>query len=906
MRLFLAAAALVCALTPAALAAAALRPMPTPRHSLGAVVVDGQLYAVGGMTAGAPTAAVERYDPRTNRWQALAPLATARYCFAIAAAGHEIFVLGGESGHGRLASMEIFDTRTGAWSEGPPLPEPRALLSAAVVDGVLYAAGGSPTVSRSLSRVDAFDTRTRAWSTAPEMTVARSGAGVAAAGGRLWLLGGSDDGARRHLSSMESFDPARNSWSSQPGLPRDGIGAAAEALGKVFALGGASAERPDHDSMYSFDGRGWSNELPMPTGRSAFAAASADGRLFAVGGSPGRNQVLDTLEIYDAASKTWRTSAPRAGPSQPAPQTADEPAPAPMPTGRFGLAAAAVGGKIYALGGMVGSEPLDAVEAYDPAANSWRKLPPMPTPRALFGAAVVGKKIYAIGGDTGQARLASVEVFDTETESWSRGPALPRPLSNAGITVLGETIYAAGGSWGMEAGMRHVAETLALDTRSGQWRSLASISSPRSHAELAALAGRLYIAGGSADEVGPHAKPAQWFDIVESYDPRSDSWRAEKALPAAHSGALVATGGRLYSIGGGSSGVADWATVYSFSPGRGWSEEPSMPTGRSTLAAAALGHLIFALGGSPGRNIALNTLEIYDTRLKTWRTSQGAGASLQQPVTREIPAPRPQGRPSFYDDVESPASPATRQRPADFALAIGLDDYRSVAASEFGQRDAEAFARYATAKLGVPEENVITLSGQRATKTDIVKYVEEWLPRNVDENSRVFVYFSGHGAPDPENGSSYLLPWDGDPMFLQSTAYPVRQLYDKLAGLKARKVVVFLDACFSGAGGRSVIAKNLRPLVHVIDAAVPKTGKLTVLTASGASQVAGGFESKRHGLFTYYLLKGLGGEAAGKDGALEMSGLYEFVKAGVRKQAHRENREQDPQLHTSEPRLRLY
>ena len=70
------------------------------------------------------------------------------------------------------------------------------------------------------------------------------------------------------------------------------------------------------------------------------------------------------------------------------------------------------------------------------------------------------------------------------------------------------------------------------------------------------------------------------------------------------------------------------------------------------------------------------------------------------------------------------------------------------------------------------------MTGPRARKTGIEKYVESWLPRNVDEKSEVFVYFSGHGAPDPTIGRAYLMPWDGDAQFLSNTAYPIKRLYE--------------------------------------------------------------------------------------------------------------------------------
>ena len=117
------------------------------------------------------------------------------------------------------------------------------------------------------------------------------------------------------------------------------------------------------------------------------------------------------------------------------------------------------------------------------------------------------------------------------------------------------------------------------------------------------------------------------------------------------------------------------------------------------------------------------------------------------------------------------------------------------------------------------------------------KYLEEWLPRNAKPTSTVFFYYSGHGAPDPETGKAYLVPWDGDPQFLKSTAYPLENLYASLRKLKARRVVVALDACFSGAGGRSVLAKGVRPLVTKVDTGESKAGGIVIFSASGGDQI---------------------------------------------------------------------
>lgn len=249
------------------------------------------------------------------------------------------------------------------------------------------------------------------------------------------------------------------------------------------------------------------------------------------------------------------------------------------------------------------------------------------------------------------------------------------------------------------------------------------------------------------------------------------------------------------------------------------------------------------------------------------------------------PGPRP-------SEVDAPSYKAA-ERPDDFAVVIGIDGYSEIPSAQFAERDAAAVRRHFAA-LGVPERNIISLQGAKAGKAAFVKTFETWLPLNAGPESTVWVYYSGHGAPDPRTGSAYLLPWDGDPQFLDDTAYPLKRLYAKLDALKAKRVVLAMDACFSGAGGRSVLAKGVRPLVSKADVGV--SGKTVALTASAADEVTGTIEEQGHGLFTYHLLKGLNGAAADARGRVTLEGLHDYLVPKVRDDARRQNRAQTPQL----------
>ena len=239
-------------------------------------------------------------------------------------------------------------------------------------------------------------------------------------------------------------------------------------------------------------------------------------------------------------------------------------------------------------------------------------------------------------------------------------------------------------------------------------------------------------------------------------------------------------------------------------------------------------------------------------------------------------------------DVDSP-KPGGAARPDDFALVIGIDEYQTLPKAEFGVRDAQTVRKHFEA-LGVPPRNIISLEGSQATGGKLKSYLQQWLPRNVKPESTLFVYYSGHGAPDPTSGDAYLVPWDADPMFLETTAYPLKKFYSELAALKAKRVLVALDACFSGSGGRSVLAKGARPLVAKVDESVPAAANLTVLAAASGAEITGSRDDQGHGIFTYHFLKGLSG------GARTPKALFDYLKPRVQDDARRQNREQSPTL----------
>ena len=234
-------------------------------------------------------------------------------------------------------------------------------------------------------------------------------------------------------------------------------------------------------------------------------------------------------------------------------------------------------------------------------------------------------------------------------------------------------------------------------------------------------------------------------------------------------------------------------------------------------------------------------------------------------------------------------------QPASYALVIGIEKYRDVAAATGARYDAERFAEMARTTLGVPEDNIHTLLDERAGKSDIAKQIR-WLQSNVPAGGRIYVYFSGHGAPDPTSGVSYIVPYDGDPQYLTESAIKMSEMLGDLEKTKAKDVLAIADSCFSGAGGRSVLAPGTRPLVRVQE--VKTTARVALLSASSGAEISGPSADGRGGLFSKYLIDAIGSGQAdiNGDGQISLKELEDWIKPRVKREAKKANRDQTPNV----------
>ena len=244
--------------------------------------------------------------------------------------------------------------------------------------------------------------------------------------------------------------------------------------------------------------------------------------------------------------------------------------------------------------------------------------------------------------------------------------------------------------------------------------------------------------------------------------------------------------------------------------------------------------------------------------------------------------------------------PTNRKVNNRFALVIGNEDYAS---SQFGLQkeqnvdyavnDAIVFEQYALKTLGVKKENMFSIIDATSgiMSQEIKKVIK--LTELEGKDAELIIYYAGHGFPDDQK-VPHLIPVDvsgGD----LSRAINLQELYKSLGNLKAKKVTVFLDACFTGGGRESGLMASRGIKVKPKEGSLG--GSLVVFSASSGDQSSLPFNKEKHGAFTYHLLKVL----QDSEGDISYGNLYDAINIEVNKTTLRnQTMEQNPKVNTSQ------
>jgi N-acetylneuraminic acid mutarotase len=302
---------------------------------------------------------------------------------------------------------------TSPWKKGAPFPEPDEELYGVATNGKLYVIGGwGDGKARGVNYE--YDPATDKWTKKQPMPRPAHHAALAAVNGKIYAFGGFVappttaiplGAAWEPIADAYEFNPVTDSWKALPPLPgKRGSAIAAEVGGKIYVIGGATTVEGAKEPFFTAFGPArvlatndvydpatnkWESRNPMSVPRNHAFSGVVNGKIYVIGGRTGQGFILsatntNVVEEYDPVSNMWSIPKER------------------MPTARSGGASGTDGRRIYVAGGEVTTTALvgayRAVEAYDPATNSWTTLPSMPMPRHGVAGAVIGNRFHLVSG----------------------------------------------------------------------------------------------------------------------------------------------------------------------------------------------------------------------------------------------------------------------------------------------------------------------------------------------------------------------------------------------------------------------------------------------------------------------------------------------------------------------------
>jgi len=281
--------------------------MPTARRHLATAVLDGKIYAIGGMsgaTGGLST--VEEYDPTTDTWTMKSPMSTARGGLSVGVVNGKIYAIGGMTHpSGSFNKVEEYDPATDTWTTKSPMPTRRFNLSTSVVNGKIYAIGGTGSWPNFTSKVEEYDPVTDTWTEKRAMPTARYGLSTNVVNGKIYAIGGILE-YPEITSIVEEYDPARDVWIRKADMPTARPLFATSVLnGRIYVMGGITpdADGPPTPIVEEYDPATdtWTTKADMLTARSYLAAGTVNGKIYAIGGTTKVYpwNLMSTVEEYD-------------------------------------------------------------------------------------------------------------------------------------------------------------------------------------------------------------------------------------------------------------------------------------------------------------------------------------------------------------------------------------------------------------------------------------------------------------------------------------------------------------------------------------------------------------------------------------------------------------------------------
>lgn len=252
---------------------------------------------------------------------------------------------------------------------------------------------------------------------------------------------------------------------------------------------------------------------------------------------------------------------------------------------------------------------------------------------------------------------------------------------------------------------------------------------------------------------------------------------------------------------------------------------------------------------------------------------------------------------------QMPQLPQPERKDQVYAVIIGIGDYQDdrIPDLRFTENDAQGLYDILTDPIygGIPPEHIKLLLHKDATVSNIKSAIGTWLRAQADEQDTVLIYYAGHGAP--EGNETYWVTYEANIDDLYATALSNNEVSDMLKRIQSKRMVTFLDACYSAATVNRTRGTRGMP-TEIPWEKFQGAGRITI-TASNGKQESLEDEEYGHGVFTYHLLEGLKGKADGsagteRDGIVDVDEIWNYVRERVKADARQRGNLQEPVLQT--------
>ena len=277
-------------------------PCPVARFEASGVVVDGELWVMGGFRSSMLDVSkrIDIYDPRTDRWRVGPELPGAETHAGIVSLGKDFLLLAGFEGNvlGRVTTAGVWrrNVAAGSWSSGPDLPSPRAAVFAGLIDNVVHAAGGLGLDGNSdFGEHVVWDLAgPPVWNPAAPLSNPRNHGGGSASAGKFFAISGRHgwDEYTGDDPALDAYDPTTDSWAARAPMPvpRSEIGSATVGLsdGRLLTVGGSVPDKKPSGDVLIYDPLqdSWSTLPSLPLPLKGVVAARIGKQVIVTTGSP--------------------------------------------------------------------------------------------------------------------------------------------------------------------------------------------------------------------------------------------------------------------------------------------------------------------------------------------------------------------------------------------------------------------------------------------------------------------------------------------------------------------------------------------------------------------------------------------------------------------------------------------